>query len=157
MKKSFLILCSLLLCTPILTSCNQTTQETLLIKGNNQVGINEYIDLSAYLNDELTDNVIWSSSDPSIASVSSIGMVKGLKVGTVIISCVLSNNKNVSNTFEVSVHESYSLSNVMGKFIKDKVAYKHLLITQLKLIIKISILNLKKNIILIHICLYHLL
>ena len=124
MKKSFLILCSLLLCTPILTSCNQTTQETLLIKGNNQVGINEYIDLSAYLNDELTDNVIWSSSDPSIASVSSIGMVKGLKVGTVIISCVLSNNKNVSNTFEVSVHESYSLSNVMGKFIKDKVAYK---------------------------------
>ena len=124
MKKSFLILCSLLLCTPMLNSCNQTTQETLLIKGNNQVGINEYIDLSAYLNDELTDNVIWSSSDPSIASVSSIGMVKGLKVGTVIISCVLSNNKNVSNTFEVSVHESYSLSNVMGKFIKDKVAYK---------------------------------
>ena len=124
MKKSFLILCSLLLCTPMLNSCNQTTQETLLIKGNNQVGINEYIDLSAYLNDELTDNVIWSSSDPSIASVSSIGMVKGLKVGTVIISCVLSNNKNVSNTFEVFVHESYSLSNVMGKFIKDKVAYK---------------------------------
>ena len=124
MKKSFLILCSLLLCTPILNSCNQTTQETLLIKGNNQVGINEYIDLSAYLNDELTDNVIWSSSDPSIASVSSIGMVKGLKVGNVIISCALSNNKNVSNTFEVSVHESYSLSNVMGKFIKDKVAYK---------------------------------
>lgn len=124
MKKNFLILCSLLLCTPMLNSCNQTTQETLLIKGNNQVGINEYIDLSAYLNDELTDNVIWSSSDPSIASVSSIGMVKGLKVGTVIISCVLSNNKNVSNTFEVSVHESYSLSNVMGKFIKDKVAYK---------------------------------
>lgn len=124
MKKSFLILCSLLLCTPMLNSCNQTTQETLLIKGNNRVGINEYIDLSAYLNDELTDNVIWSSSDPSIASVSSIGMVKGLKVGTVIISCVLSNNKNVSNTFEVSVHESYSLSNVMGKFIKDKVAYK---------------------------------
>lgn len=124
MKKNFLILCSLLLCTPMLNSCNQTTQETLLIKGNNQVGINEYIDLSAYLNDELTNNVIWSSSDPSIASVSSIGMVKGLKVGTVIISCVLSNNKNVSNTFEVSVHESYSLSNVMGKFIKDKVAYK---------------------------------
>lgn len=124
MKKSFLILCSLLLCTPMLNSCNQTTQETLLIKGNNQVGINEYIDLSAYLNDELTDNVIWNSSDPSIATVSSIGMVKGLKVGTVIISCVLSNNKNVSNTFEVSVHESYSLSNVMGKFIKDKVAYK---------------------------------
>ena len=124
MKKSFLILCSLLLCTPILNSCNQTTQETLLIKGNNQVGINEYIDLSAYLNDELTDNVIWSSSDPSIASVSSIGIVKGLKVGNVIISCALSNNKNVSNTFEVSVHESYSLSNVMGKFIKDKVAYK---------------------------------
>ena len=124
MKKIFLILCSLLLCTPILNSCNQTTQETLLIKGNNQVGINEYIDLSAYLNDELTDNVIWSSSDPSIASVSSIGMVKGLKVGNVIISCALSNNKNVSNTFEVSVHESYSLSNVMGKFIKDKVAYK---------------------------------
>ena len=124
MKKNFLILCSLLLCTPLLNSCNQTTQETLLIKGNNQVGINEYIDLSAYLNDELTDNVIWSSSDPSIATVSSIGMVKGLKVGTVIISCVLSNNKNVSNTFEVSVHESYSLSNVMGKFIKDKVAYK---------------------------------
>lgn len=124
MKKSFLILCSLLLCTPILNSCNQTTQETLLIKGNNHVGINEYIDLSAYLNDELTDNVIWNSSDPSIATVSSIGMVKGLKVGTVIISCVLSNNKNVSNTFEVSVHESYSLSNVMGKFIKDKVAYK---------------------------------
>lgn len=124
MKKSFLILCSLLLCTPILNSCNQTTQETLLIKGNNQVGINEYIDLSAYLNDELTDNVVWSSSDESIASVSSIGMVKGLKVGNVIISCALSNNKNVSNTFEVSVHESYSLSNVMGKFIKDKVAYK---------------------------------
>lgn len=124
MKKNFLILCSLLLCTPMLNSCNQTTQETLLIKGNNQVGINEYIDLSAYLNDELTYNVIWSSSDPSIATVSSIGMVKGLKVGTVIISCVLSNNKNVSNTFEVSVHESYSLSNVMGKFIKDKVAYK---------------------------------
>lgn len=124
MKKSFLILCSLLLCTPMLNSCNQTIQETLLIKGNNQVGINEYIDLSAYLNDELTNDVIWSSSDPSIASVSSIGMVKGLKVGTVIISCVLSNNKNVSNTFEVSVHESYSLSNVMGKFIKDKVAYK---------------------------------
>lgn len=124
MKKSFLILCSLLLCTPILNSCNQTTQETLLIKGNNQVGINEYIDLSAYVNDELTENVVWSSSDPSIASVSSIGMVKGLKVGNVIISCALSNNKNVSNTFEVSVHESYSLSNVMGKFIKDKVAYK---------------------------------
>ena len=124
MKKSFLILCSLLLCTPILNSCNQTTQETLLIKGNNQVGINEYIDLSAYLNDELTENVVWSSSDESIASVSSIGMVKGLKVGNVIISCALSNNKNVSNTFEVSVHESYSLSNVMGKFIKDKVAYK---------------------------------
>lgn len=124
MKKSFLILSSLLLCTPILNSCNQTTQETLLIKGNNHVGINEYIDLSAYVNDELTENVVWSSSDESIASVSSIGMVKGLKVGNVIISCALSNNKNVSNTFEVSVHESYSLSNVMGKFIKDKVAYK---------------------------------
>lgn len=124
MKKNFLILCSLLLCTPILTSCNQATQETLLIKGNNQVGINEYIDLSAYLNDELIDNVVWSSSDPTIATVSSIGMVKGLKVGNVVISCVLSTNKNVSNTFEIFVHESYSLSNVMGKFIKDKVAYK---------------------------------
>lgn len=124
MKKSFLILCSLLLCTPMLNSCNQTIQETLLIKGNNQVGINEYIDLSAYLNDELTNDVIWSSSDPSIASVSSIGMVKGLKVGNVTISCVLSNNKNISNKFEVFVHESYSLNNVMGKFIKDKVAYK---------------------------------
>ena len=126
MKKSYLILCALALCTPILTGCNQTSQDNLQIKikGKNNVGINEYIDLSAYVNDKLTENVVWSSSDESIASVSSIGMVKGLKAGNVIITCALANNKNVSDSFEVTVHESYSLSNVMGRFIKDKVAYK---------------------------------
>ncbi len=56
-----------------------TTEETLLV--------NDTLTLSALLNGEATkEELVWSSSDPKIASVDENGKVKALKVGEVTIT-----------------------------------------------------------------------
>ncbi len=100
-----------------LTGCNDTSISShlkLSIVGNNNVGINEYITLKAFVDDEENEDVSWSSSDKQIATISSTGIVKGLKEGKVTITA---KKDNLEDSIEIEVHESYRPFNVVQKFI----------------------------------------
>lgn len=113
----YLLIAASLLFTGInLTSCNTIPQGTLTIRGNNHVGINEYIQLSAYLNEEENDNIIWTTSNSDVATVSSSGIVKGLKAGKATITASLKDNSEIKTSQEIEVHESFELSMVYNRF-----------------------------------------
>lgn len=118
MKKPYylLIAATLLLTGVNLTSCDSQVQGTLTIQGNNHVGINEYLQLSAYFNDAKNEDVVWSSSNVDVATVSSSGIVKGLKVGKTTITASLKENSEIKSTQEVEVHESFELNMVYNRF-----------------------------------------
>lgn len=122
MKKTCLLLVSCLFFSSlILTSCDNSqtsvVEGSLTIKGKNHLGLNnDYVYLEAYLDDTLTNNVKWSSSNPKVATVSSIGMVKGLSIGNVTITASLKDNEEITAKFEMEVHESFELSAVLARF-----------------------------------------
>ena len=66
---------------------------------------NESIELNATLVSEKTDNLVWTSNTPSIATVSSNGIVTGLKEGLaeIVVSCA--NDSNTSFKFYVTVFD----------------------------------------------------
>ena len=56
----------------------------------------------------ISDNeIIWSSDDETIATVSDQGMVTGIKKGTTIITAKSKNDNNIKNTCEVNVTPVY--------------------------------------------------
>ena len=120
-----------------LTSCNSTpnsndsssNQSTsisqsnkLVIHGKNEIGIREYIQLTATYNDETCD-VNYVSSNEDVATVSSSGMVKGLSVGQTTIHASLKKDSSIFTDFTITVRESMNPHNVLNRFIRAK-SYK---------------------------------
>ncbi|MBQ7862017.1 MAG: Ig-like domain-containing protein [Clostridia bacterium] len=89
------------------------TSSVLVIKPVTSVTLNKtsaYLNLGASMSlvpkivpsDATIQSVTWTSSDPSVATVSSTGLVKGLKKGTTIITC-RTNNGGKTATCTISV------------------------------------------------------
>lgn len=67
----------------------------------------EYLLSAEFLPQEATYNeIIWSSSNPQIAQVNSIGLVKALKVGTATISCTARDGKGANDICKLTVTEA---------------------------------------------------
>lgn len=92
---------------------------SISIEGPNNVGLREYITLVAKSNDA-EQKVNWSSSDKSIATISSAGIVKGIAVGKATITATLTSNENVTSSIEIDVHETMQLGVVLNRFIKSE-------------------------------------
>ena len=77
----------------------------LEIDGPTEVGLKKNITLKAILHpvNPTTKTVTWTSSDPSVAKVSTKGVVTGVKVGTATITATAKDRNIVLNTFEVTV------------------------------------------------------
>ncbi len=98
---------------------------TLEIKAKkNKIKISESVILSAYImpNNELVSDVIWTTSDSSIAKINSSGKVTGVKPGTVTITAKTSNGFSAAyniNVVTVAV-SSISFTNAnIGIKLKD--------------------------------------
>ena len=80
--------------------------DTVTISGSQSVDVGESVQLTAAVtakNGEPTEKgVIWSTSDPTIATVDNGGKVNGLKQGTVIISAT-SKDQKANATYTISV------------------------------------------------------
>lgn len=106
-----------------LVSCNNSNVSTnvssinnkLEIKGENYVGLKEYATLTCYKGD-VVENVKWESLNKDIASVSSTGMVKGLKIGKATIKAISKNDENLTATFDINVRESMQIGLVLNRF-----------------------------------------
>ncbi|MGI6710529.1 MAG: family 10 glycosylhydrolase [Bacilli bacterium] len=90
--------------------------ESVTISGPNQVNIAQTIALSAtVLPSNALQNVTWSSSNTSIATVSSNGFVTGVAQGTVIITAKTVANPSILNTHTVTVNIPQPVSlNISG-------------------------------------------
>ncbi len=99
-------------------SSNISQEQKLEIVGQNTVGINEYITVTALFEGKECE-VKWESSDKSILTISSAGIVKGIKEGKALIKATKDSNVV---TKEITVHESMQLGRVFSRF--DNSNYK---------------------------------
>ena len=119
-KKSLPLLLSL----AILPSCGNTinhdsttvldsenTEKKLVISGAEHLGVREYINLTCSFGGKIVSPK-WASSDNSIATVSSVGMVKGMKIGTCEI---LASYNGETASFTINVTDSWALSSVVTR------------------------------------------
>ena len=85
------------------------------ISGSSDVNIGGTTTLTAeVLPKEVDQTVIWSSSDSSIATVSEIGVVRGLKKGTVTIRAISSADNTIAGSFDMFVLEQLSDDIIIG-------------------------------------------
>lgn len=87
-------------------------QKRLEIVCQNSVGINEYITVTALFEGKECD-VKWESSDKTVLTISSAGIVKGIKEGKATIKAT--KGEDVA-TKEIIVHESMQLGRVFTRF-----------------------------------------
>ena len=117
--KIFILTSLVALGTPVLTACGSSpaasTEQKLVIVGDETVGLYEYVTLQAKLGDADCP-VIWSSSDKDIATVSSSGMVKGMALGKAIIRAQSKENEKVAAEFQIEVRESMQIGLVLERF-----------------------------------------
>lgn len=92
------------------------------IEGKSSVGIKEYVTLTAMANGN-EQKVTWKSSNTSVATISSSGVVKGISKGTAVMTATLKTDNTITDTFEVTVTESVQLGKVFDRFI-DSTYYK---------------------------------
>ena len=97
-------------------SSSAVAPKKIKITGSANVAKGKKITLTASVSPaEASQKVIWSSSNKKIATVSSKGVVKGIKAGTVTIKAVSGANSRVTKTFKVSVlNEAVSQVKISG-------------------------------------------
>ncbi|MBD5135557.1 MAG: Ig-like domain-containing protein [Lachnospiraceae bacterium] len=107
----------------------------------NAIYVKQSVKLKAEINGKVTSDVVWSSSNKSVAKVSSSGKITGVSKGTAIITVTSKSNKELKTEYKIKVN-SYS-SNVKSKSYiistKDNFGFKNRFITsysQMKKIIK---------------------
>lgn len=80
------------------------TPKTISLSGKNKVGISKEISLTVSANpSDASNRVIFSSSNPYVATVDQNGVVKGLKEGKAIITATSMEDDNIISTFEIEV------------------------------------------------------
>ena len=112
MKKilSFLGLLSLLF---VIVGCDNTTIVGVTISSENNVRtieVGQTIQLTAKVyNSAASQDVIWSSSNTEVASVSETGLVTGVSVGNVYIIVTSNVDTNISQSFALIVEKLLKL------------------------------------------------
>lgn len=83
-----------------------TSVEIRSLSGNKNVFQGTILSLSAivkYAGGKSDSDVIWKSSDESVAPVATDGVVTGLRTGSVTITAISSKNNSISSVFEITV------------------------------------------------------
>ena len=76
---------------------------TILGTTNMVVGETQELNVSIVPNNATNKSIIWSSSDDSIASVDSTGLITGLAVGSAVITAVAEDGGGAADNFEIIV------------------------------------------------------
>ena len=80
---------------------------SITINGDNSINVGSYKLFSATVNPINSSQLVtWKSSDTSIVTVDEHGSVKGIGVGSAIITAVSVQNTNISKTFNVRDRKS---------------------------------------------------
>lgn len=91
---------------------------TIDISGLQTVVINETIKLSAtVIPSTFNQNVLWASSDESIATVSEEGVVKGIMPGVVTISAISAKNLNIQKSIVILVRTGSGIQDIIYNYI----------------------------------------
>ncbi|MGD9910622.1 MAG: lamin tail domain-containing protein [Candidatus Izemoplasmatales bacterium] len=88
--------------------------ESVSISGEISVAAGSSIQLTATVEPHGSDtSVTWSSSNESVATVNSAGLVSGVSEGTIIITATSVENENIFNTYEITVSSSSSITSTI--------------------------------------------
>ncbi len=81
----------------------------VIVNGNTKISVGESITLKTTVTPSNATNkgVTWSSSDNKTATVSSSGVVKGLKAGTVTITATSKDNSKINHSCKITVEPPY--------------------------------------------------
>lgn len=106
MKKYFCFLI-MFFCFLCFVGCSTDSGiEAIYIQNSHEMTVEDTLALSIKTEPANVDcSVVWSSSDDSIATVSSYGLVTALKVGSVTITASLKDDENVNNSVIIDVVE----------------------------------------------------
>lgn len=121
MKAKF-ILTTLIICNFNLVSCNNTQSQKYSISiDNTYLGINEYLQIHIFINNnEITNYNLFTfeSSNSDIATVSKAGIIKGISLGDVTIKTFLKGANKELSTLDLTVGESLNVQQVFNRFKK---------------------------------------
>lgn len=99
-------------------------EKSLVIKADKTyIGINEYINLSVLDQENKEVKSTFTSSDEKVATVSSLGIVKGISFGKATISATSKDDSSLKASIEITVGESITLDSVVNK-LKKASSYK---------------------------------
>ncbi len=103
-------------------SQTETIKKKLALEGRDNIGKGEYFTFSVLLDGEKLDSsmVEFTSSDKSILTISSTGIVKGIALGKAIVTAKYKKDNSVKATKEIEVTESMVPDNVIKNFIREK-------------------------------------
>lgn len=114
-KKILLLMASTLLCTGVITSCGENDVEitSMTLSANeNTVEVGKTLQLNVEIEPSDADvSYTFSSNNTNVATVNETGLVKGVSVGNVKITCALRNNAKTAE-INLSVVEPNPYSNL---------------------------------------------
>jgi hypothetical protein len=129
MRKMQFLLILFVVTTVLVSSCKE--EEDLTVKGVTlnkssitlKPGVEETLEITIFPENALNKEVIWSSSDETIATVSNTGTVTGLKPGNAVITVqTVENNETATCDITVSFNDPVTVSgNVEGTWPKYSV------------------------------------
>ena len=89
------------------------------IYGGSSVAVNETINLYAQVNPYgASRNIIWSSSNPEIATIDSVGVVTGISVGTTVICATSQVDSTIKREYIITVTQDPKRPNFRGYTIR---------------------------------------
>lgn len=106
---------------------------SIAINGQSDIAINDEVQFSLSYQPSNTNQkkATWSSSDTSVAIVSSTGVVKGLKEGSAVIKAVCkdANDQDIEATYNVTISSVHVTSVILNKSVSELVAGQTLQLT----------------------------
>lgn len=135
MKRKILNICSLLLISSTIYSCSFIPAPNISLNNSIVISINEpeksilhvgdTLNLTATINNEVSTDIIWSSSDENVIEIDENGslLAKNIGVATIYASYSLNESKNTSITFEVTglnTNISISITNKINELMIDE-------------------------------------
>ncbi|HPL55171.1 MAG TPA: phosphodiester glycosidase family protein [Bacilli bacterium] len=112
----------------VVTAKNLSYQtEKISITGRNVVMIGKTIDLKGEIYpNHVFDEVIWTTNNEDIASITPEGILLGKSIGTVLITATAKSNSNIQYAKEIIVVEAVNASNILGaNYIVDEITAYH--------------------------------
>ena len=114
----------------VITAIDQSYQtEKISIAGRNVVMVGKTINLSGEIYpNSVFDEVVWTTSNDAIATVSEDGILQGKMEGTILVTATAKSNSSIKYVKEIIVVAAVNTSNILGaNYIVDEVtAYNEL-------------------------------